>query len=103
MEEFKYLLEFPELCTAYFHLCILPHLDMQRQNNKLKHAKKKIKIDGRDAEYEGEVDENGACAGIGTATNEKGTKHYGTWLNDELHGICKFSAQHTKHILTSSL
>ena len=55
--------------TAYFHLCLLPYFDMQRQNNKLKHAKKKIKIPiFGECEYNGEVDENGACHGIGTAS-----------------------------------
>ena len=51
MEELKYLDEDPELTTAYTHLCILPYLDMLRQNNKLKQAKKKMKLDGEDQEY----------------------------------------------------
>ena len=84
--------------TGYFHLCILPYLGMLRQQNKLKHGKKKVKVDGFDADYEGEIDENGDCVGVGTATYEDGIKMYGTWLNNELHGIGRFSAQHSQNI-----
>ena len=98
MDEFKHLDEDPETMTGYFHLCILPNLDMLRQQNKLKHGKKKVKIFGRDADYDGEMDENGDCVGVGTATTMGGIKHYGTWLNNKLHGICRFSAQHSQNI-----
>ena len=92
MEQYESLKEDPVRMTAYIHLCFLPYLDMLRQQNKLKQGKKKVKVDGEDADYEGEMDENGDCLGIGTATWYKDTKHYGTWLNNERHGTSKSSA-----------
>ena len=75
MDEFKLLNEYPETMTGYFHLHILPYLEMLRQQNKLKHGKKKIIVDRwADCDYEGEMDENGDCVGVGTATNEDGDK-----------------------------
>ena len=71
---------------------------MLRQHNKLKHGKKKVKVQGLDADYDGEMDENRDCVGVGTATERNGTKFYGTWLNNELHGIGRFSAQHSQNI-----
>ena len=56
---------------------------MLRQQNKLKHGKKKIKLFGEDADYDGEMDEKGDCVGVGTAIYEDGFKWYGTWLNDK--------------------
>ena len=56
---------------------------MLRQQNKLKHGKKKIKIPGvGECDYDGEMDESGNCVGVGTATDEFGTKWRGTWLNN---------------------
>ena len=98
MDEFKYLDDDPETVSLYFHLCILPYLDMLRQQNKLKHGKKQVELFSNDADYEGEMDENGDCVGLGTATLKNGFKWYGTWLNNELHGIGRFSAQHSQNI-----
>ena len=56
MDEFKHLDEDLETWTEYFHLCILPHLDMLRQQNKLKHGKKKTKVGELAADYDGEMD-----------------------------------------------
>ena len=42
MEQFESLHEDPERMTAYIHLWLLPHFDMLRQQNKLKHGKKKV-------------------------------------------------------------
>ena len=67
MDEFKSLHEHPETMTLYFHLHILPYLDMLRQQNKLKHGKKKV-FDGN-ADYDGEIDDNGDCTGVGTAAH----------------------------------
>ena len=39
-------------------------------------------MDDDECDYEGEMDENDDCVGIGTATNEYDTKYYGTWLNN---------------------
>ena len=51
-----------------------------------------------DVEYDGEMDENGAMCGIGILTIKYGAKYECTWLNDETHGICRFSAQHSLNI-----
>ena len=103
MDEFESLHEDPETMTGYFHLHILPSLDMLRQQNKLKHGKKKINSYGfGNADYEGEMDENGDCVGIGTAANEHG-KYYATWLDNKLQGMSRCSAQPSYHILTPLL
>ena len=100
MDEFKHLDEDPETMAGYLHLYLFPYLNMLRQQNKLKHGKKKIKISGvaNECDYDGEMDENGDCVGLGTATKLNGSKRYGTWLNNELHGIGRFSAQHSQNI-----
>ena len=99
MKQFESLQEDPEQWTRYTHLCILPRLDMLRHQNKLKHVTKKIKLFGSiDANYDGEEDENGAITGLGTATDEYGTKFFGTWLNGAGHGIRKFAAQPSHNI-----
>ena len=85
MDKYKSLEKDPEKTTEYFHFYILPYFDMLRQQNKLKYGKKKITIDGKKWYYHGEMDENGDCVGVGTATNKYGDKitYYGTWLNDK--------------------
>ena len=90
--QYMSLHEDPRRMTAYIHLCFLPYLDMLRQQNKLKQGKRKVEVVGRDWDYEGEMDGNDDCVGLGTATDEYGTKYYGTWLNNERHGTSKSSA-----------
>ena len=54
-----------------------------------------MKVHGRDSEYDGDVDEDGACCGIGTAMDKFNTNYEGTWLNNSLHGICKYFTQYS--------
>ena len=100
MDEFEYLNEDPETVYLYFYLCILPYLDMLRQQNKLKHGniKEVILPNLGECDYDGEMDESGNCVGLGTATHSNGNKYYGTWLNNDFHGIGRFSAQHSQNI-----
>ena len=79
--------------THYTHLWVLPYHDFLRSQGKLTKGQKKVKIGKDEADYNGELADNGACCGAGIAILENGNKYEGTWLNDQLHGICKFSAQ----------
>ena len=54
----------------------------------------KVKISNSENEldYEGQIDENNVPLGTGKAYTEgDGLTYKGTWLNGELHGICKFA------------
>ena len=82
--------------AAYIHQWLQQYFDMLRQRNKLTHVKKRIQIDGKAAEFDGEVDENGDCVGVGTATEEGGDKWHGTWMDNERHGVCRFSSYNHK-------
>ena len=54
--------------THYIHLWLLPYLHMLRQQGKLKKGKKEMILGFYDVEYDGEMDENGACCGVGIVT-----------------------------------
>ena len=57
--------------------------------------KKKITIHGYKCKYRGDVDMNGNAHGAGTATDiECGYKFCGTFVNNQLEGICKYSTHH---------
>ena len=45
LKQFESLQEDPEQWMRYTHLYLLPYFDMLRQQNKLKHVTKKVKVD----------------------------------------------------------
>ena len=97
LDEYKEHCKDPKTMHMYILGWWLPHLDRLRQQGKLHTGKKQIKVDGIDAEYEGELDEAENCLGHGTAITRYG-KYEGTWLNDQLNGVCKCTAHHPQNI-----
>ena len=105
----------------YIHGYWLPWLEQQRRDNRLKqgkylHRKKKMVFDPISfaltrvvgagsrrvrvpflglCEYTGEMDQEGNATGYGEAYNKINPRmrYSGTWLNNQMHGVCKQMVQ----------
>lgn len=73
--------------TLYAFYYLEYHVYTLRVANKLHQGTKKLKIDGGEWEYEGEMDENDQACGQGVATFENYGKYSGMWYNDAQEGV----------------
>lgn len=64
-----------------------PLLVQMRIQGQLKKGKKKIKIQGKEVEYTGELDRQGRATGFGKASYSQGFIE-GTFFNDCTEGVC---------------
>ena len=77
----------PEFMSAFCEDYLKPKLFQLRREGRLQTGKKKIKIQGKEVNYEGEIDEKGCATGIGKATCDFGVIE-GMFYNDCTTGVC---------------
>ena len=73
---------------------LLPHFDKLIQQGELKKGRKMIGT----SEYEGYLNKEGKCYGVGTLINKDGDKWEGTWIDNKEYVFSKCNAQHPQNI-----
>ena len=92
----------PQNMIWYIHRELLPKLTKMLRNGELhRNQTKMVRIEGRQFEYTGDVDQNGNATGWGVATTPDGRfgiSYSGTFFNNRLEGIITKTTETSKWI-----